>query len=73
MVCCAFWKVLLIPIFAGLNLISHLVTHWWKFDRSEFNWFAASTGLSTITYRLVSSAINRIDEFMFSSISLICK
>ena len=59
--------------FAGLNLTSHFVAHWWIFDRSEFNWVAASIGLSTMIYRLVSSAKSLIEELMSSTISLMYK
>ena len=59
--------------FAGLNLTSHFVIHRWIFDRSEFNWLAASTGLSTMIYRLVSFAKSLIDELMSSTISLMYK
>ena len=57
--------------FAGLNLTNHLVAHCWIFDRSEFNWIASSTGLSTIIYRLVLSANNLIEELIISTISFI--
>ena len=57
--------------FSRMNLTNHLVAHWWIFDRLEFNWFAASTGWSTLIYRLVSSANNLIDNLKFSTISLI--
>ena len=72
MVCCVFWKLITVCDLSRLNLTIYLVAHW-IFVRSEFNWFAASTGLSTILYRLVSSANNPIDELMFSTISLIYK
>ena len=69
MVCFVFWKKITDSDFAGLNLTSHFVAHWWIFDRSEFSWLAASTGLSTMIYRLVSSANSLIEVLMSSTIS----
>ena len=43
------------------------------FDRSEFSWLAASTGLSIMIYRLMSSAKSLIEELMSSTISLMYK
>jgi hypothetical protein len=41
---------------------SHLVDHAWIVTMSLFNIIADSRGLSTITYKLVSSENNFIDE-----------
>ena len=46
--------------FAGLKLTNHLLAHRLIFSISEFNIWAASAGLSTIMYRLVSSVKRRI-------------
>ena len=51
----------------GLNVTSHLVAHSCTFSISKFNRNAASTGSSTMIYRLVSSAKSRIDELIFST------
>ena len=54
----------------ALNFTKQFSAHWYISSQSEFKHLAAASGLSTMTYRLVSSANSRTVELTFKTISL---
>ena len=50
-----FLVIVIVSVFLGLKFTSHLVDHAWIVAMSLFNVIADSRGLSTITYKLVTS------------------
>jgi hypothetical protein len=66
-----FLVIVIVSVFWGLKFTSHLVDHAWIVAMSLFNVIADSRGLSTITYKLVSSANSFIDEWISVTISLL--
>ena len=66
-----FLEIKMASDFLALNFTSQRSAHWCMRSKSEFIHLAASAGLSTIRYKLVSSANNRKDEFVSTTISFI--
>ena len=58
-------------VFWGLNDISHLSAHEDIFPKSWSNVFDASAGVSTIIYRLMSSANRQIVDLIAFTLSFI--
>ena len=66
-----FLVIVTVSVLWGLMITSHLVDHAWIVFMSLFNIIADSRGLSTITYKLVPSANNFIDEWISVTMSFI--
>ena len=66
-----FLVIVIVSVFWGWQFTSHLVDHAWIVAMSLFNVIADSRGLSTITYKLVSSANSFIDEWISVTMSFI--
>jgi hypothetical protein len=64
-----FREIVMVSVFCGLKFTSHFVDHACNFTRSLLSVCAVSCGLSTIKYRLVSSANNFIVELISVSMS----
>lgn len=63
--------IVMLSVFWGLKVTNHWLDHLWILSRSLFNVLLAMTGLSTIMYKVVSSANNLIVDLMSNTISFI--